>query len=75
MSSFMAFRSRWMSLAECSCSIFTLVVSCLCQVMIFLFLVATPTRAVSERSRLMRVEFPTGTRMRWSSEEAHSLLG
>jgi hypothetical protein len=33
-----------------------------------------PTMAVSGRSRLMRVGFPTGTHRCKSSEEAHSLL-
>jgi hypothetical protein len=44
-------------------------------VRIFLLLSATPTRADSGRSRMMRVGFPTGTRRCRSSEEAHSLLG
>jgi hypothetical protein len=44
-------------------------------VRIFLLLPATSTRAVSGRSRPMRVGFPTGTHMCKLSEEAHSLLG
>jgi hypothetical protein len=42
---------------------------------IFHLLSAMPMRVVSGRSRLMRAGFPTGTRGRRSSEEAHSLLG
>jgi hypothetical protein len=45
------------------------------QVRIFLLLPATPTRAVSGRSRPRRAGFPTGTRRCRSSEGAHSLLG
>jgi hypothetical protein len=45
------------------------------QVRIFLCLSATPTRAVSGRSRPMMTEFPTGTHRCRSTEEANSLLG
>jgi hypothetical protein len=44
-------------------------------VRIFLLLLATSTRVVSGRSRLMRTGFPIGTHRCRSSEEAHSLLG
>jgi hypothetical protein len=43
--------------------------------MIFLLLPATPMRAFSGRSRLMRDRFPTGTLICRSSKEAHALLG
>jgi hypothetical protein len=72
MSSFVAFGSRWISLAERSCSNFALVISLQCagedlQVMLMM--------TISGRSRPMRVGFPTGTRMRRSSNEGHSLVG
>jgi hypothetical protein len=61
--------------SERSRSSFALVVLFICvQVRIFL-LPATPTRAVSGRSRPRRAGFPTGTHRCRSSEEAHSLLG
>jgi hypothetical protein len=41
----------------------------------FLLLPVMPMRVVSGRSRPLRAGFPTGTRMRRLSEEAHSLLG
>jgi hypothetical protein len=41
----------------------------------FLFLSATPMRAVSGRSRPMRARFPTVTRRCRLTEEAHSLIG
>jgi hypothetical protein len=64
------------SLAERSRSSFALVVLFICvQVRIFLLLPVMPARAVSERSRLRRAEFPTETRRCRSFEEAHSLLG
>jgi hypothetical protein len=44
-------------------------------VRIFLLLLATPTMAVSGRSRPTRPGFPTGTRRCRSSEGANSLLG
>jgi hypothetical protein len=67
----MTFGSWWISLAERSCSSFVLIVLFICvQVRIFLLLSATPTRAVSGRSRLRRTVFPTGTHRCRSSEEA-----
>jgi hypothetical protein len=76
MSSFVALRSQQISLAECSYSSFALSVSCLCAIEDLLPpLLVMPTRAVSGRSRLMRAGFPTRTRKRRSSEEAHTLLG
>jgi hypothetical protein len=44
-------------------------------VIIFLILLVMPMRAVSGRSRPMRVKFLTGTHRCRSSEEDHSLLG
>jgi hypothetical protein len=44
-------------------------------VKIFLLLSATPMRAVSGRSRLMKVGFLTETHRHRSSEEAHTLPG
>jgi hypothetical protein len=44
-------------------------------VRIFIFLLVTPTRAVSGKFRPMSAGFPTGICMCRSSEEAHSLLG
>jgi hypothetical protein len=71
-----AFGSRQISLAERSRSSFALVVFFICvQVRIFLLLPATPTRAVSGRSRPRRAGFPAGTRRCRSFEEVHSLLG
>jgi hypothetical protein len=75
MSSFIAFKSQQISLVEHSHSSFALVVSFCVQVRIFLLLPAMLMRAVSGRSRPMRVGFPTGTRRHWSSDEGHSLLG
>jgi hypothetical protein len=37
-----------------------------------LLLLMMPTRAVSEKSRLMKAEFPTRTHKRRSSDSAHS---
>jgi hypothetical protein len=65
MSSFVAFGSRRVSLAECSRSSFALVVTFCVQVRIFLLLPAMPTRA----------GFPTGTHRHRSSNEGHSPLG
>jgi hypothetical protein len=71
-----AFGSWRISLAEHSRSSFALVILFICvQVRILLLLSATPTRAVSGRSRPKRAGFPTGTHRCRSSEEAHSLLG
>jgi hypothetical protein len=75
MSSFMAFGSRRISLAECSGSSFALVISCLCAYE-NLPLPSTSMRAISGRSRSMRrARFPTGTRRYRSSDEGHSSLG
>jgi hypothetical protein len=79
MSSFVAFRSRRISLVERSRSSFALVVSCLCAGENLL----PPSDSVDEGcqwevqtdDRPMRAGFPTGTHRRRSSEEAHSLLG
>jgi hypothetical protein len=71
-----AFGSRRISLAERSRSNFALVVLFICvQVRIFLLLPATPTRAVSGRSRSMRAGFSTGTHRCRSFEEAVRIDG
>jgi hypothetical protein len=72
-----AFGSRRRSLVKRSRSNFCFYGFCfVCvQMRIFLFLPVTPTKAVSERSRLMRAEFSIGTHRCRSSEETHSLLG
>jgi hypothetical protein len=76
MSSYVAFRSRRISLAERSRSSFAPVVFLVCvQVRIFLLLLAMPMRAVSGRFRPMRAGLSTGARIRRSSEEVYSLLG
>jgi hypothetical protein len=76
MSSFVAFGSQQISLAEHSRSSFALVIlSCVHVRIFFLVLLVMPTRAVSRRSRPMRDEFPTGTHRHRSSEEAHFILG
>jgi hypothetical protein len=74
---FMVFGSRQISLIERSCSSFCFLWFCfICvQVRIFLFLPATPTRAISGRSRTMMAGFPTGTHRCRLTEETHSLLG
>jgi hypothetical protein len=72
MSSFVVFGSRCISLAERSRSNFALVISLLC---VGEDIQAMPMMTVSGRSKLMRVRFPTGTRMRRSSNEGHSLIG
>jgi hypothetical protein len=74
---FMAFGSQWISLVESSHSRFFFLFFCfICaQVRIFLFISVTLMRAVSGRSRPMRVGYPTGTHRCRSTEEAHSLLG
>jgi hypothetical protein len=61
MSSFMAFETRWISLAERSRSSFAFVPISYVHVRIFL-LPVMPTRAVSGKSKSMRVGFHTGTR-------------
>jgi hypothetical protein len=76
MSSFVAFGSQQISLAEHSCSSFALVIlSCVHVRIFFLVIPVIPMRAVSGRSRPMRDEFPTRTRRHRSSEEAHFILG
>jgi hypothetical protein len=45
------------------------------QVRIFLLLLTMQTRAISGRSKSMRVGFPTGTRRCRSFDEGHSSLG
>jgi hypothetical protein len=74
MSTFVTFESRWISLAEHSCSSFAFA-SILCvQVRIFLLPVIS-TRVVSGRSIPIRVGFLTGTCRHRSIDEGHSLLG
>jgi hypothetical protein len=74
MSSFVAFESRQISLAECSRSSFTFISIFCVKVSIFL-LPAMPMRAASGKFRLMRVRFCTGTHRCRSVDEGHSLLG
>jgi hypothetical protein len=75
MSKFVDFGSRWICLAGRSHSSFALVVSCVCGGEDLLLVLVMPIRAVSERSRPMRVGFPTGTLRCRSSNEGHSSLG
>jgi hypothetical protein len=75
MSGFVAFGSRWISLAERSHSSFAPVVFLVCVQVRILLLPVMPMRAVSGRSSPMQAGFPTGTHRRRSFDEAHSLLG
>jgi hypothetical protein len=75
MSGFVAFGSRWISLAERSHSSFAPVVILVCVQVRILLLPVMPMRAVSGRSSPMQAGFPTGTHRRRSFDESHSLLG
>jgi hypothetical protein len=74
MSSFVAFESRRISLAERSRSNFAFVSIFFVQVRIFL-LSAMPMRVASGKFRPTRAGFCTGTRMHRLVDEGHSLLG